>query len=108
MKTHPVALGILLFIMWMALGCQRTPQMGGREECMTAADALWTAVNLKHSEFLDRSEAEIVRLHTAGVMPSDAYESLSTIIATARQGQWPDARAELKRFLRDQRPVAQR
>jgi hypothetical protein len=108
MKSYRVGISIMLVSAWMASGCQRTPQLGGQKECLTAADALWTAVNVKQSEFLDRSQAEIERLHTAGAMPSDAYESLARIIGTAREGQWSDARAALKRFLRDQRPVARR
>jgi hypothetical protein len=108
MKSTPVVISITLLCAWMASGCQRTPQLGGQRECMTAADALWTAVNVKQSDLLDRSEVEIKRLHAAGEMPSDAYESLVRIIATARNDQWSDARAALKSFLRDQRPLARR
>jgi hypothetical protein len=106
MNSYRVAVSILLLSAWMAAGCQRTPQLGGQKECLTAADALWTAVNVKQSDLLERSAAEIERLYAAGEMPADAYECLARIIATARVGQWSDARVELKRFLRDQRPAA--
>jgi len=96
-----LALGALL-----AAGCGGTPQMGGDEECMTVADALWTAVNLKQTEFLDRSEAEIDRLHTTGKMPEDAFQSLTATIAVARAGQWAEARKSLKTFIRGQRPAS--
>ncbi len=97
------ATALLLGVLFVA-GCSRTPQMGGNEACMKAADALWTAVNLKQPEFLDSSAAEIERLHKAGDMPLEAYESLGSIIATSREGQWTDARAALKTFIRGQRP----
>jgi hypothetical protein len=102
-KNSNFAKSFLLASLLVAGGCGRTPQMGGDRQCMTAADALWTAVNVKEPEFLDRAEAEIQRLHAAGRMPQDAFDSLSSIIATARAGQWSDARATLKQFIRDQR-----
>jgi hypothetical protein len=104
MKSSDFAKSVLLVGVLVAGGCGRTPQMGGNRECMTAADALWTAVNVREPEFVDRGEAEVQRLHAAGTMPPDAFESLSSIIATARAGQWSDARATLKKFIRDQRP----
>jgi hypothetical protein len=106
MNAYRVGVSVLLLSVWLVSGCQRTPQLAGQRECMKAADALWTAVNVKQSDLLDRSAGEIERLHAAGEMPPDAYENLARIIATARASQWSDARAELKKFLRDQRPAA--
>ena len=71
---------------------------------MKAADALWTAVNIKRSDFVDQSEAEIKHLKDVGEMPQDAYDSLQAVITTARDGQWPEARKSLKKFISGQRP----
>src|SRR5882672_8322893 len=96
-----------LVLLWFAAvsGCSHAPQMGGDKDCMTAADALWTAVNLKESDLLDRAAGEIEQLHSTGKMPEAAFVSLSSIVATARTGQWPEARNALHKFIRDQRPA---
>jgi hypothetical protein len=106
MKSRYFAINMLLACVLIPTGCSRTPQMGGDEQCMKAADALWTAVTVKQSELLDHSAGEIERLHQEGKMPQEAYESLSGIISTARAGEWSKARAALKTFIRGQRPAA--
>jgi hypothetical protein len=105
MKSQVLAIGLSLLGLLLTAGCNRTPQMGGNEECMTAVDALWTAINVKQTELLDHSQAEIERLHTSGAMPDGAFENLSSIVTTARAGQWPAARAALRQFIRGQRPA---
>ncbi len=86
-------------------GCQRTPQLGGNEECLGAADALWTAVTAKDSELVNASEAKIKQLHTDGKLPAAAFEVLKGVIARTRAGDWDDARGDLKAFVRGQRPA---
>ena len=108
MNSRSVIIYSWLFCLLVATGCGRTPQMGGNHECMTAADALWTAVTAKQSELLDHSAGEIERLHQEGQMPQEAYESLSGIIRTARAGEWSKARAALKIFIQGQRPKTSR
>ena len=90
----------------MVAGCNRTPQISGDRECLAAADALWTAVTSKRPELLARSSEEIEELHAAARMPDAAFERLSGIVTTARAGQWTDAQAALKTFVRGQRPPA--
>lgn len=87
------------------LGCGQTPQLGGNRESLAAADALWTSVTAKRLDLLDQSESRIAELHAAAKVPDDAFEVLAGVIATARAGQWSDARLALKAFVRGQRPA---
>jgi hypothetical protein len=98
-----VAMTICLFALSLGGGCTGAPQLGGDERCMDAADALWTAVNSRQSELIDRAADEIARLRDDGVMPPAAAETLAEIIAAARQGQWSGSRDALRRFIRAQR-----
>jgi len=105
MRPRASVIGLLIACLLVTTGCGGPPQMAGNEECMTAADALWTAVNKKRTDLVDTSAAEIDRLSKAGTMPEAAYKELSEIITTARAGEWADARASLKSFIRGQRPA---
>ena len=97
---------ILLAAIFLPLaGCGQTPQLGGQRECLSAADALWTAVTAKRADLLDNSATEVERLHAAASLPDAAFDVLSGVIAKARAGEWTDARVTLKAFIRGQRPA---
>jgi len=85
--------------------CGSTPQLGGDQECLGAADALWTAIGAQRSDLVDAAAEKLERLHSAGKMPDDAFEDISEIVAQARAGEWSDARAALKTFVQGQRPA---
>jgi hypothetical protein len=85
-------------------GCARSPQLGD-EECLKAADALWTAVTARQTSLLDVTAGEIEKLHASAKLSPEAFHSLSAIIETARAGQWTDARIALKVLIRAQRPA---
>lgn len=97
------ALGLLVALALLT-GCGRTPQLGGSEEGMRAADALWTAVTSRRPPLVEQTAAEIERLRKAGELPEDAYAALNEVVVSARSSQWDDARRELKKFLQGQRP----
>jgi len=99
-------IAVIAAISGLLVGCQRTPQLGGNEECLGAADGLWTAVTAQDKGFVNSSEKVIEQLHVAGTMPDDAYQVLSSVIASTRAGDWETARADLKQFARGQRPAA--
>ena len=100
-----VRCGLLLVVcLSVVSGCARTPQLGD-EKCLKAADALWTAVTAKRTNLLDACASEIEKLHASEKLSPEAFNSLSSIIETARAGQWTDARVALKALLRAQRPV---
>lgn len=84
-------------------GCGDTPQLGGDDDCLAAADALWTAIGAKRADLVDQSAREIDRLHTAAKMNDEAFDALSAVVVTARAGEWSDARAALKSFVQGQR-----
>jgi hypothetical protein len=84
-------------------GCGATPQLGGDEECLGAADALWTAIGAQSPDLVNSSAAAVERLHNEGKMPDDAFESISEIVTMARAAEWSDARASLKSFVKGQR-----
>ena len=83
-------------------GCARVPQLGD-EECLKAADALWTAVTAKRANLLEATAGEIEKLHAIDKLSPDAFASLSSIIETARAGHWTEARIALKALIRAQR-----
>jgi hypothetical protein len=94
-------------LMLLCLGCSDTPQLGS-EECLGAADALWTSVNAKNSDLLEQSAANIEKLHSNAELSDAAFEQLTDVIAIARKGDWSGARAALKKFVQGQRPVEHR
>ncbi len=94
----------LLVAMGLAAGCGQTPQLGN-EESLSAADSLWTAITAKRADLLEISGREIETLHAEAKLTDGCYDTLSAILATARQGQWADARVALKSFVRGQRPA---
>lgn len=81
----------------------RAPQLGGDEDRLVAAEALWTAITSKRTPLIDASAAEIERLHTKGQLRDDAYETLSGVVASARAEDWDGARKSLKFLLSGQR-----
>ena len=86
-------------------GCSPPPQLEGDEDCLTAAEALWTAVTSKRTPLIDASAAEIEKLHASGRLHDDAYETLTGVVASARAGEWDTARKSLKNLLSGQRPA---
>jgi hypothetical protein len=85
-------------------GCSRPPEIGPDEECYAALDALWTAVTGRREDLLERSAAELQRLHTAGKLPAAALTELEQIVARARGGKWEPAASALREFIRGQPP----
>ena len=84
-------------------GCNRTPQLSG-EESLVATDALWTAVTSKRPPLVERAAGDLDKLHSAGELSDDAFDYLKAVVASARDGQWPEARKSLKKFISGQRP----
>jgi hypothetical protein len=100
-----VCLAVLAVTIGFAGGCGRTPQLAANADCIAATDALWTAINAKRPPLVDRSASEIVRLHDSGQLNDEAFALLSTVVASARAGEWPQARKSLKAFIVGQRPA---
>ena len=88
----------------LAAGCGRAPQLGS-EDNLAAADGLWTAVTAKDASLVDKSAGLIEQLHQTHKMSDEAFEVLRGVIATARAGDWSQARGALKAFVRGQRPA---
>src|SRR4051812_9582776 len=105
LQAASIFAGLLIFI---AAGCSRTPQLDGDREALSAADALWTSITAKDSNLLENSAAKLDKLHAEAHVSDDAYAALESVIETARAGNWSDARAALKSFVRAQRPPERR
>jgi hypothetical protein len=99
--------GLVLSLLAVA-GCSRTPQLAGDRDALSAADALWTAITAKDSDLLENSAAAIGKLHAEAHLTDEAYGALENVMQTARAGNWSDARAALKTFVRGQRPPERR
>lgn len=93
----------MLVVSLMLTGCQKTPQLAN-EECLGAADALWTAITAKDIKLVDNSEQALKQLYDESKLTNDAFEALESIIAAARGGDWDGARGDLKAFVKGQRP----
>jgi hypothetical protein len=102
-RTASVALLLLA-----VAACSPTPQLGGDREALSAADALWTAITAKDSNLLENSAAAIGKLHAEAHLTDEAYAALENVMQTARAGNWSEARAALKAFVRGQRPPERR
>lgn len=87
-------------------GCGGAPQFTADDECLTAVDALWTAVTAQQSPWLEQSARELERLRDAGQLSSDAWEVLEALIAQARDGQWQTAAEGLYDLIKGQRKAA--
>ncbi len=74
-----VAVPLVALLLW---GCGSTPQLGS-EECLGAADGLWTAVTAQDIQFIDTSAKVIEQLHVDGKMADDSFEILTGVIASA-------------------------
>src|SRR5262245_34658427 len=94
---------LALALMVVLGGCSKPAQLGNDEEVWSAADARWTAVTAKRGDLLENTAGRIDKLHASAKLPDDAFEQLSAVIATARSGEWSDARVALKAFVRGQR-----
>ena len=84
-------------------GCGGRPQIGADRETFKTVDALYTAVGLREVEKVDQCEARLTSLRDAGKIPEDAYTSLESIIAEAKDGKWEPALERLSRFMEGQR-----
>jgi hypothetical protein len=95
-----LAIGLLSLVV---SGCGGAPQFTADDECLTAVDALWTAVTAQQTPWLEQSAHELERLRDAGQLSSDAWEVLEALIAQARNGQWQPAAEGLYDLIKAQR-----
>jgi hypothetical protein len=105
LQSAAIVVGLLIST---SAGCSHTPQLDGDREALSAADALWTSITAKDSNLLENSATNLAKLHADARLSDDAYGALESVIQTARAGNWSDARAALKTFVRGQRPPERR
>ena len=86
-----------------AAGCGKPPQFVADEECLSAVDALWTAVTAQQKPWLEDSVRELERLRDAGQLTSEAWTALEGTIELARDGRWDPAARELYDLIKAQR-----
>ncbi|HEV7221176.1 MAG TPA: hypothetical protein VGN42_00645 [Pirellulales bacterium] len=95
------------FLSLAVCGCGEAPQFTADEECLTAVDALWTAVTAQQTPWLEQSARELERLHDAGQLSSAAWGVLEGSIETARRGEWEPAAESLYDLIKAQRKAAE-
>ena len=93
----------LALLLLFASGCGKTPQFVADEECLSAVDALWTAVTAQQKPWLEDSVRELERLRDSGRLSSEAWTALEGPIAAARDGRWDPAARELYDLIKAQR-----
>ena len=106
MKVQLACRASLLTLFACLAGCGSAPQLGGDEDSLRAAEALWTAVTSQRQPLVEQSAAEIERLHKAGTLSEDAYQALTEVVLAARASEWKDAVTDLKAILKGQRRKA--
>lgn len=98
---------IVTLLTLFASGCGAAPQFVADDECLTACDALWTAITAQHKPWLEDSARELERLRDQGQLSPEAWEALAGPIAQARDGRWEPAARELRDLIKAQRKPAQ-
>jgi hypothetical protein len=98
--------GLALLAGLFAGGCADTPQLGSDEASWTTADALWTAITAKNPTMVEDCAKRIRKLETSGKLAPETAAALQALIEQAREGDWDDARGELKTFVQGQRRPA--
>lgn len=97
------ALGLALLP--MAAGCGRQPQLAsGNRDLITS---LATAVSTRNTAWLDENVKLIEARRAAGGLAEGEYEALSSIVATARSGDWQGAEAAVYALRDAQEPTAE-
>jgi hypothetical protein len=106
-RREPLRTCLAIGLLSLAVcGCGSAPQFTADDECLTAVDALWTAVTAQQTPWLEQSARELERLHDDGKLSSDAWEVLEALIAQARSGQWQPAAEGLYDLIKGQRKAA--
>jgi len=86
----------------VACGCWGEHQIGTSKEAFKAVDALYTAVGLRDPKLLGRCEETLGALGETKELPAEAAETLTSIIAEAKEGAWEPAQLRLSRFMEGQ------
>ncbi|MCY2964010.1 MAG: hypothetical protein NT069_10265, partial [Planctomycetota bacterium] len=77
---------VICLIALGASGCGKPPQVLGDDECFKTVDALWTAITARSPELLEKSSAELKRLHDARQLSEEGFVALEKIAAKAKSG----------------------
>ena len=96
--------GVALLVAVAVLFSLRSPpQMGPDAEVFETVDALYTAVRNRDEARLTQCEAKLAGYRAAGTLPKAAAETLDSVIAKARRGDWQPAAERLYDFMLAQR-----
>src|SRR5215468_9228226 len=100
-----VLVGLVVFAGIVALIAYRSspPQMGTDEDVFNTVDALYTAVRNRDVQRLGECESRLKSYRDAAKLPPDAADSLDSVIAKARAGEWGSAAERLYDFMKAQR-----
>ena len=69
----------------------RPPQMGADRDVAKTVDALFTAITARDEKLLGDCEYRLLAFKQEGNLPAKAFDSLDTIISSARAGSWESA-----------------
>jgi hypothetical protein len=85
------------------LGYRAPPQLPASDEVYKSVDALFTAVTSRDEQRLAACEERLKNYHNRALLPDRAWQRLSGVITTAKNGQWDTAAHRLYDFIQGQR-----
>jgi hypothetical protein len=86
---------------WFALRSQ--PQLPASDEVYNTVDALFTAITAHDQARLTACEQRLTKYESAGHIPAAAAKRLTSVINSARAGEWDSAARRLYDFIQGQR-----
>jgi hypothetical protein len=86
---------------WFALRSQ--PQLPASDEVYNTVDALFTAITAHDQARLTACEQRLTQYESAGHIPAAAAKRLTSVINSARAGEWDSAAQRLYEFIQGQR-----
>ncbi|HEY2412340.1 MAG TPA: hypothetical protein VGI40_08870 [Pirellulaceae bacterium] len=92
---------VLAIRCWFSLHSQ--PQLKPSDEVYNTVDALFTAITAHDQARLTMCEQRLTQYESAGQIPAAAAKRLTTVINSARAGQWDSAAQSLYEFIQAQR-----
>jgi hypothetical protein len=83
-------------------GCWGEHQIGPSRKAFRAVDALYTAIGLRDPRLVEDCERRLKSLRESSELPENVAESLESMIADTRRGDWEPAQERLSRFMEGQ------
>lgn len=103
-RSKPGCKTVAVFLLLIAVGCARTPQVIDDPDVYKSVDALWTAMTARKPELLEQVAVRLQKQHEERRLSAQGHARLLQIIARGRAQQWDDGLVQLRALIKAQRP----